>query len=117
MTVPVRCFCGCGAAPAGKKARFMPGHDSRLKKSLNAAYRTKTKVPNPFDPDLSPIDPYKLAKLLDGDTGVSYWQSAVVKAVGRRDRKAQADQKVDDLMAKLTASGKSLSQMRDHGTT
>lgn len=25
------CRCGCGATPKGKKARFIPGHDARLR--------------------------------------------------------------------------------------
>lgn len=25
------CMCGCGAAPRGRRSRFLPGHDARLR--------------------------------------------------------------------------------------
>lgn len=35
------CGCGCGNAPAGKKSRFMPGHDAKFYASLNPTLSPK----------------------------------------------------------------------------
>ncbi len=31
------CLCGCGGFPAGKKSRFIPGHDARYHSALRKA--------------------------------------------------------------------------------
>lgn len=38
------CLCGCGEVPTGKKARFVMGHDARLKGMLTRAHIAGTKV-------------------------------------------------------------------------
>ena len=31
---PRACECGCGGSPKGARAKFLPGHDAKLKNSL-----------------------------------------------------------------------------------
>lgn len=35
------CACGCGQQPAGRKARFLPGHDAKLKSRILIAHKAK----------------------------------------------------------------------------
>lgn len=37
------CLCGCGLFPSGKKSRFVPGHDGRIKGLLLVAARNGDK--------------------------------------------------------------------------
>ncbi len=42
------CMCGCGATPAGRRSRFMPGHDARLRGTLiRAAAAAETDATQP----------------------------------------------------------------------
>lgn len=38
------CLCGCGLTPLGKKARFIPGHDAKLRSRLVNAARAGDKA-------------------------------------------------------------------------
>lgn len=38
------CACGCGGRPTGKKARFVMGHDQRLRGMLQRAHLTGTPI-------------------------------------------------------------------------
>lgn len=39
------CVCGCGGFPAGKKARFLPGHDARYHAAQKRAIQPAVEQP------------------------------------------------------------------------
>lgn len=104
----MNCFCGCGGQPVGRRARFLPGHDAKLKKALNEAYHRDPNavVFDPFAGEPATIRPFDLATKLDEGTGLSSWRDAVCRPATRAAREARAKKRVDDLMERLEHTGK-----------
>lgn len=102
------CACGCGDAPAGKKAKFCMGHDARLKGKLTRAHSAKVQIALVQETTgvAHVIDPLEYADQFS--TSKVDWRQLVLDAAGKiQERRGVIDKRAAErrVLERATADG------------